>query len=142
MTLKVKKLTNRAKFPQYQTEGAAGLDLYSIEDKILKAGKFSTISTGIVIEIPKGYEGQIRPRSGLAFNYGIGILNSPGTIDSDYRGEIKIILFNLSSEDFKVKKGMRIAQLIISKIYHCKVVTENKLSKTKRGIDGFGSTGM
>ncbi|MDD2889456.1 MAG: dUTP diphosphatase [bacterium] len=142
MTLKVKKLTNRAKFPQYQTEGAAGLDLYSIEDKTLKAGKFLTVSTGIVVEIPKGYEGQVRPRSGLAFNYGIGILNSPGTIDSDYRGEIKVILFNLSAEDFKIKKGMRIAQLIISKTYRCKLVIENKLSKTKRGVNGFGSTGM
>ncbi|MFA5033304.1 MAG: dUTP diphosphatase [bacterium] len=142
MTLKVKRLTNRAKFPQYQTEGAAGLDLYSIEDKTLKAGRFLTVGTGIVVEIPKGYEGQVRPRSGLAFNYGIGILNSPGTIDSDYRGEIKIILFNLSSEDFKIKKGMRIAQLIISKTCRCKLVTENKLSETKRGVNGFGSTGM
>jgi dUTP pyrophosphatase len=142
VTLKVKKLNSRAKFPQYQTDGAAGLDLYSIENKILKAGKFLTISTGIVIEIPKGYEGQIRPRSGLAFNYGIGVLNSPGTIDSDYRGEIKIILFNLSSKDFKIEEGMRVAQLIVSKVCRCKLVTENKLSKTKRGIYGFGSTGM
>lgn len=141
MTLKVKKLVHGATVPQYKSTGAAGLDLYSIKNTIIKAKSFAFVGTGIAVELPEGFEGQVRPRSGLAIEYGIGILNSPGTIDSDYRGEVKIILFNFSFKDFKVKKGMRIAQLVVSKIYRCKII-EKELSHTCRGIKGFGSTGI
>ncbi|PIU28266.1 MAG: dUTP diphosphatase, partial [Candidatus Hydromicrobium americanum] len=102
--------------------------------------EYKIIPTGIGIEIPTGFEAQIRPRSGLALKHGIGILNSPGTIDSDYRGEIKVILFNLGKQSFIVKPGMRIAQLVIAKTYQVEIV-ETELSDTSRGIRGFGSTG-
>jgi dUTP pyrophosphatase len=98
------------------------------------------VPTGIALEIPFEYEGQVRPRSGLAANSGIGVLNAPGTIDSDYRGEIKVILFNLSKEDFKIKKGDRIAQLIISRVERIDLVEVNDLESTKREDGGFGST--
>lgn len=140
MTLRVKKLIPAAKLPEYKTSGASGLDLHSIEEKNLLPNSFASVKTGIAIELPKGFEGQVRPRSGLALNDGIGILNSPGTIDSDYRGEIKVILFNFSNKKFRIKKEMRIAQLVVSKVHRCKVI-EEKLSKTKRGSKGFGSTG-
>jgi dUTP pyrophosphatase len=130
--------------PTYATEGSAGMDLFAdVENEItIKPGEIAIVPTGIAIELPPGYEAQIRPRSGLAINYGITLLNTPGTIDSDYRGEIKVILINLGKNDFIVKRGDRIAQMIVSK--YAKVVWEEtkELNKTKRGEGGFGHTGI
>ena len=107
----------------------------------LKAGAVGLVPTGLRVEIPEGYEIQVRPRSGLALNHGIGLLNSPGTIDSDYRGEIKIIMFNFGKEDFVINSGERIAQLIVGKVYQAEVVDSDELSETSRGEGGFGHTG-
>jgi dUTP pyrophosphatase len=127
--------------PKYQTVSSSGVDLHSAHDFTLKAGAFQMIETGIAIEIPKGIEAQVRPRSGLAAKSGIGVLNSPGTIDADYRGEIKVILFNFSKKPFKIKKGDRIAQLVFAKVTKVKLQEHKKLSKTARGSGGFGHTG-
>ncbi|MCS7250054.1 MAG: dUTP diphosphatase [candidate division WOR-3 bacterium] len=138
--VKIKRISS-IPLPKYQTPDASGLDLYSAEDKVIKKKSFATIRTGIAIEIPKGYEAQVRPRSGLAKNYGIGVLNSPGTIDADYRGEIMVILFNFSNKNFKIKKGERIAQLVFSPIVKVKWVEVKELKKSKRNEGGFGHTG-
>ena len=114
--VKVKILNPDAIIPKYQTEEAAGFDLHSIEEKTVKAGEREVIKTGLAVALPKGYELQVRPRSGLALKNGITVLNTPGTVDSDYRGELMVILFNTSKEDFAVKKGERIAQAIIKEI--------------------------
>ena len=131
--------------PTYATEGSAGMDLRANLDKeiVIKSLERCVIPTGIFIELPIGYEAQIRPRSGLAFNCCVTILNTPGTIDSDYRGEIKIILINLSNQDFLVKHGDRIGQMIISKYetIELNLIDEFEVS-TKRGVGGFGSTGF
>ena len=107
----------------------------------LSAGSVALIPTNFSVEIPKGFEIQVRPRSGLAIKHGIGILNSPGTIDSDYRGEVKIILMNFSKEDFVINRGDRIAQLVVSKVYHAELNESNDLEISKRGEGGFGHTG-
>lgn len=138
--VKIKRIEDLP-LPKYQTPDSSGLDLYSAEDKIIKKKSFDTVRTGIAIEIPKGYEAQIRPRSGLAKNYGIGILNSPGTIDADYRGEIMVILFNFSNKDFPIKKGERIAQLVFSPVVRVEWVEVKELKKSKRDKGGFGHTG-
>lgn len=127
--------------PNYQTTDASGVDLHSAEKTVIKSGKFQLVSTGIAIEMSKGMEAQVRPRSGLAAKSGIGILNSPGTIDADYRGEIKVILFNFSKKSFKIEKGDRIAQLVFSKVTKVILQEQKQLSKTKRGSGGFGHTG-
>ena len=128
--------------PKYQTLGSAGCDLLSAENLVIRPGKRALVSTGLKIEIPTGFEGQVRPRSGLAAKYGITVLNSPGTIDEDFRGTIKVILFNAGDEEFIVKKGERIAQLVFSKIFHGTFLkTEGGLTNTSRGAGGFGSTG-
>lgn len=129
--------------PEYSTSGSAGMDIRAAlkDELILKPGQIELISTNIAVEIPVGYEIQVRPRSGLAIKHGIGVLNSPGTIDSDYRGEIKIILINLSKEDFKVSSGNRIAQLVLSKVYLAEMRESNDLNNSKRGEGGFGHTG-
>ncbi|MBS4015763.1 MAG: dUTP diphosphatase [Candidatus Latescibacteria bacterium] len=127
--------------PVYQTLDASGIDLHAAQNYTLKKGEFKMIDTGIAIEMPKGLEAQVRPRSGLAAKFGIGVLNSPGTIDADYRGEIKVILFNFSKKDFKIKKGDRIAQLVFAKITRVNLKEYKRLSKTKRGHGGFGHTG-
>jgi dUTP pyrophosphatase len=111
------------------------------DELILKAGEVNLIPTNLVVEIPEGFEIQVRPRSGLAVKHGIGLLNSPGTIDSDYRGEIKIIMMNFSREDFVVKRGDRIAQLVLSKVYRADFEENSNLKDTKRGEGGFGHTG-
>ena len=123
---------------------SSGVDLLSAEttDIVLKPGKIKLISTGIKIMIPKGYEGQIRPRSGLALKHGITVLNTPGTIDSDYRGIVKVILINLGEEDFKIRRGDRIAQLVIQKIFFPNFKIVGTLDKTKRGEGGFGHSGI
>lgn len=129
--------------PEYQTEFSSGMDVRAAVEKEMKvqAGKTALVPTNLKMEIPTGYEIQVRPRSGLAVKHGIGILNSPGTIDSDYRGEIKIILFNYGQEDFFIKRGDRIAQLVIGKVFHVALVETDNLVNTKRGEGGFGHTG-
>ncbi len=128
--------------PQYETNGSAGLDIKSAENGLLKPGQFKLITTGLRVEIPYGYEIQVRPRSGLAKNYGITVLNSPGTIDADYRGEIGVILINHGQYDFEIKSGDRIAQLVIAPVERIQWQAVGSLdSSTKRGEKGFGSTG-
>jgi dUTP pyrophosphatase len=141
MKLKIKKLNPEAIIPAYQTKEAAGFDLHSIENVILKPGERKLIGTGLAFEIEYGYEVQIRPRSGLAYKHGITVLNSPGTIDSDYRGEIKVLLINHSNEEFEIKKGDRIAQAVVAPVIQAEIVEVEELSSTKRGEGGFGSTG-
>ena len=129
--------------PEYKSEQASGCDLYADIDKeiIIESGKYSIVPTGIRIELPDGYEAQVRPRSGLALKHGIGVLNTPGTIDADYRGEIKVILFNLGHESFTIRTGDRIAQLVFNKIVHGEFIAVEELRDTKRGSGGFGHTG-
>lgn len=146
MEINIKRISNKfldVPLPAYATEGSSGMDLRAaIDDQlILKKGEFVLVPTNLIFEIPEGYEIQVRPRSGLAAKYGIGVLNSPGTIDSDYRGEVKVILFNFGGKDFVVKRGDRIAQIILSKTISFSVIEVNKLSSTKRGEGGFGHTG-
>lgn len=132
-----------AVIPEYKTAGAAGADLYALVESpvTIPAGKFAMIPTGLFFEIPEGYEIQIRPRSGLAAKNGVTVLNTPGTIDSDYRGEIKIILVNLSDKDFVVNNGERVAQMVIAPVTQASFTIVDQLSDTERGTGGFGSTG-
>lgn len=139
--LKIKLIHDEAKLPYRANEGDAGLDLFSIEEKIIKAGEAELVRTGIQIELPEGTEAQIRPRSGLAVKHSITVLNSPGTIDEGYRGEIKIILINHGKKDFKVEKHMRIAQMIIAPVLQVELVQTEILSNTGRDKGGFGSSG-
>lgn len=132
------KLHEDAIIPQYQTIGSAGLDLHSIQAAVLEPGKWALVPTGLTITLPKDTEGQVRPRSGLAAKHGITVLNSPGTIDEDYRGEIKVILYNASDSTFSIEKGDRIAQLVIAPVYKLQGLT---LENT-RADNGFGSTGL
>ena len=129
--------------PSYQTNGSAGMDLraHLEKDIVLKPLERSIIPTGLFMALPLGYEAQVRPRSGLAAKYGLTVLNSPGTIDADYRGEIGVILVNISNTDFTVKNGERVAQLVISKHARGEWVSVQNLSDTSRGSSGFGSTG-
>ena len=144
--LKIKKLENSQglALPKYETNGSAGMDLIASidEDIIIKSGEIKLIKTGIAIALEKGFEAQIRPRSGLALKNGITVLNTPGTIDSDYRGEICVILINHSKLDFVVSRGMRIAQMIIAKYAQAEIVEVENLDATIRGTSGFGSTGV
>lgn len=143
MTIKV---INKSKhdLPKYQTELSAGMDLYAnIDETItLKPLERTLVKTGLFISLPKGYEAQIRPRSGLAFKNGITVLNSPGTIDADYRGEIGVILVNLSSQDFTINDGDRIAQMVIAKHETATWEEVENLDETNRGEGGFGSSGV
>jgi len=144
--IKVKRLSNEfsdIELPAYATEGSAGMDIRAAvtDEMILEPAKVTLVPTNISVEIPKGYEIQVRPRSGLAANHSIGILNSPGTIDSDYRGEIKIIMMNFGSEPFVIHRGDRIAQLIVSKVYQAKIIESDNLNSSLRGEGGFGHTG-
>jgi dUTP pyrophosphatase len=127
--------------PQRATEHAAGLDVVAAEDLILAPGQRHAVATGFSLAIPHGYEVQVRPRSGLALKHGITCLNTPGTIDSDYRGEVKVILANLGSEPFEVRRGERIAQLVPAPVLRADFVEASALSDTERGSGGFGSTG-
>lgn len=143
--VKIKQLENAhgLPMPHYATEQSAGLDLpAAIEnDVVIKAGQTKIIPTGIAIALPMGYEAQVRPRSGLAAKHGVTVLNSPGTIDADYRGEIKAILINHRTEDFTITRGMRIAQMVIAKYEHVQFDEVESLEETQRGAGGFGSTG-
>ncbi|MBN1756412.1 dUTP diphosphatase [bacterium] len=143
LTIKIKLIRGDSCLPRYMTPLASGVDLYASipETLVIPAGDFIMVPTGIAAEIPPGFEGQVRPRSGLAARNGIGLLNAPGTIDADYRGEIKVILFNFGDTDFPVKPGERIAQLIFSKVYHANFEIVEELDSTERGKGGFGHTG-
>ena len=141
MIVKIKLTSKNLNTPTYATKGSAGVDLSSSASINLKAGAIELIPTGIYLEIPFGYEGQVRSRSGLSYKNGVHVLNSPGTIDSDYRGEVKVILKNSSSEDFFIEEGMRIAQLVFSKYEHVNFENVESFDETERGSGGFGSTG-
>ncbi len=142
--VQVKRLNNGAglPLPSYETEGAAGMDICAAEGLNLRVGKRAAVATGFAFAIPQGYEIQIRPRSGLALKNGITCLNTPGTIDSDYRGEIKVILANLGDEDFLIKTGDRIAQIVVAPVSQAALIEVDALDKTARGAGGFGSTGV
>ncbi len=142
MQIKIINKSNNP-LPAYETSGSAGMDLRAFlqEEVVLKPLERKLIATGLYIELPFGYEAQLRPRSGLAFKHGISLPNSPATIDSDYRGEIKIALINLSTENFTVKTGERIAQMIIAKHETAELIEVQELNETRRGEGGFGSTG-
>ena len=133
-----------ATIPLYKTAGAAGADLCAkiSHPLTIKAGKFAMVPTGLYFEIPEGYEVQVRPRSGLAAKNGVTVLNTPGTIDSDYRGEIKVILINLGNKDFVVNDKERIAQMVIAPVIQAGFEITDSLSETERGTGGFGSTGV
>lgn len=143
LEIKINKLNDKAQIPFYATKQSAGMDLRACIDnnEIMPPGEVKIIPTGIAIALPEGYEAQIRPRSGLAAKNAVTVLNSPGTIDADYRGEIKIILINHSKVSFEVENGMRIAQMVIAK-HETATFIEGDLEKTERGVDGFGSTGL
>jgi dUTP pyrophosphatase len=141
-SVKIKRLSPNAQLPSYQSVEAAGMDLVSTEDVTLEPMQRRAISTGLSIELPVGYEGQVRPRSGLALKHGLTCLNSPGTIDSDYRGEVKVLLVNLSTELAKIRSGDRIAQLVIAPVCRATLVEVENLQDTVRGRGGFGSTGV
>lgn len=132
-----------SKLPEYQSKGSAGADLCACIDNdiVIDPGKVKLIPTGLSIEIPEGYEAQIRPRSGLALKHGISLLNTPGTIDSDYRGEIKIIMANFGEKEFVVTHGMRIAQMVFAKVFKGHFFQTDNLEQTDRGSGGFGHTG-
>lgn len=142
MRVKIINKSNNA-LPAYETASSAGMDLRAFVDAdvVLKPFERKLIPTGLYIELPDGYEAQIRPRSGLAIKSGITVLNSPGTIDADYRGEIKVILINLSQDEFTIKSGDRICQMVIAKHEKAEFVEVNEISETERGAGGFGHTG-
>jgi dUTP pyrophosphatase len=141
---RISESTNDVSLPTYATIGSAGMDIYAAveQDLVVKEGVTLLVPTGFSLEIPIGYEAQIRPRSGLAIKHNIGLMNSPGTIDSDYRGEVKIVLTNYGKSDFVVKRGDRIAQMVIAKYERVEWIESEQLSKTERGAGGFGHTGI
>ena len=142
VTIHVKKLSADAKIPQSARLGDAAYDLFSSVDYELMPREWYAVPTGIAIEIPDGYEGQVRPRSGLAAKEGVTVLNTPGTIDSGYRGEVKTIMINLGDKPFKITKGMRISQIAIRPVPEVQFIEVDELSDTERGEGGFGSTGI
>ena len=139
----IKRLSKKVSLPKYETSGSSGMDLAANIDANINIdpGKTAIIPTGLALSIPKGFEIQIRPRSGLAAKQKISVLNTPGTIDADYRGEIKVILINLGQVSFKVEKGLRIAQMVVCPIVQAQLKEVDDLSETDRGKGGFGSTG-
>ena len=146
ISIQIKRLENNADLPLpgYETEGSSGMDLRAAVERpvILDPGEVKLIPTGFAVSIPPGYEGQVRPRSGLALRHGIGMVNSPGTIDSDYRGEVSIILINWGQRPFTINRGDRIAQIIIAKVYRVDLVDADSLDSTRRGSGGFGHSGI
>ena len=141
LTLKIKSIYEYAKIPHYAHDGDAGMDLYSVEEKTIHPGETALIKTGIQIELPKNTEAQIRPRSGLALKHSVTVLNTPGTIDEGYRGEVGVILINHGKQPFVVEKHMRVAQMVIKPVLKVNVMEVKELSETERGGGGFGSTG-
>lgn len=142
MKLYVEIIDNNAKLPSYAHEGDAGMDLYSIDEVVILPGERVLVHTGIKIQLPPNTEAQIRPRSGLALRSGITLLNTPGTIDEGYRGEIGIIVINHGTEEFKVLKGMKIAQMVIKPVLKVEIEQADELGHSERGEGGFGSTGI
>ncbi|HHI88064.1 MAG: deoxyuridine 5'-triphosphate nucleotidohydrolase [Candidatus Cloacimonas sp. 4484_140] len=142
ISIKFRKLTKTAQTPQKMTEHSSGFDLYAdVDELIIQPKDVVLISTGISLEIPPGYEAQVRPRSGLAIKHKIGILNSPGTIDADYRGEVKVILFNFGNKPFVVVRDMRIAQMVFARAEYAELTESTSLEETERNDGGFGHTG-
>lgn len=139
--VKVQKINPEAVIPEYIHEGDSGMDVYSVNNMELKSGERKLIGTGLRFEIPIGYEIQVRPRSGLAIKKGVTVLNTPGTVDSSYRGELGVILINHSNETYSVKKGERVAQIVLSKVEKMLLEEIEELSSTERGSGGFGHTG-
>ena len=139
----IKRLSENISLPKYETDGSSGMDLAANVDKeiIIKPGKFAIIPTGLAVSIPKNYEIQIRPRSGFAAKNQLSVLNTPGTIDADYRGELKVILINLGEKCFTIQSGLRIAQMVLCPVSRASLKEVDKLEKTERGTGGFGSTG-
>lgn len=139
----VKRVRPKGRLPRYMSDGASGMDLFAClqEDLVIYPGRWALVPTGVALAIPPGYEGQVRPRSGLALEHGVTLLNSPGTIDSDYRGEVKVILVNQGSEPFTVKDGDRIAQLVIQPVTRVYLKETGDLPPTTRSDGGFGHTG-
>jgi dUTP pyrophosphatase len=142
LKLRIKKEVEDIPTPAYAHEGDAGLDLYAAEETVLQPGERKLVSTGIRIALEKGFEAQVRPKSGLAVNQGITILNTPGTIDFQYRGLVKVILYNASQEAYKIEKGKKIAQMVVNKVESAQVEVVEELDETVRGDGGFGSTGL
>ncbi|EEH98425.2 MULTISPECIES: dUTP diphosphatase [Clostridium] len=141
LKLKVQKIHNEAIIPNYAHKGDAGLDLYSVEEVKINPSETALIKTGIKIELPPQTEAQVRPRSGLALKHGITVLNTPGTIDEGYRGEVGVVLINHGRETFIVEKGMKIAQMVVKPVWYVEVDEVEELSETERAEGGFGSTG-
>ncbi len=139
--IRILRLKKDIPLPSRATPDSVGVDLYAAEATIIKARSFGVVRTGIAIELPRGVEGQVRARSGLALRHGIGVLNSPGTIDPDYRGEVSVILFNFSDVDFEIKPKDRIAQIVFSRTVEVEFEENQSLTPTKRGQGGFGHTG-
>ncbi|SHG56482.1 dUTP pyrophosphatase [Thermosyntropha lipolytica DSM 11003] len=145
MKILVKRLhSHDLPLPQYMTPGASGLDIYAAVDQevVIPPGKFFLVPTGLAVAIPEGYEAQIRPRSGLALKYGITLLNTPGTIDADYRGEIKVLVINLGDKEYILKRGERIAQMVFARVEKVELEETDDLEITARGAGGFGHTGV
>ncbi|WP_096153048.1 MULTISPECIES: dUTP diphosphatase [Bacillus] len=140
--LKVKRVHTDAQLPFRANVGDAGLDLFSVEEKVIKSGEAALIRTGLVLELPKGTEAQVRPRSGLALKHSVTVLNSPGTIDEGYRGEVKVILINHGKKDFLVEKNMRVAQMVMAPVTKVNIVQVEEVTDTSRGVGGFGSSGI
>jgi dUTP pyrophosphatase len=146
LALKIKRLEDNddMPLPSYGSDGSSGMDIRASvkEPVVLKPGEIRLIPTGLTVSIPRGYEGQIRPRSGLALQYGMGIINSPGTIDSDYRGEICIIVINWGEQPFTIRRGDRIAQMVMAKVFRAEIIEVDELDLTQRGVGGFGHSGI
>lgn len=140
LTVKV-KAAEGVSLPAYATAGASGMDIRANESAVIKAGGRGCVGTGLFMEIPEGFEAQVRPRSGLALKHGVTVLNSPGTIDSDYRGEIRVILANLGEDDFHIEPGDRIAQIVFAQVTQASLELSEELGYTERATGGFGSTG-
>ena len=142
MKVRVKKIHKDAKIPGYAHQGDSGMDLYSVEEATIEPGERKMVGTGLQISLPKGFEAQIRPKSGLAANFGVTVLNTPGTVDSCYRGEVRVILANLGKEAYKVEKGKKIAQMVIARVEEAEIEEVEELDDTARKDGGFGSTGL
>ncbi len=142
MTVSFKRISPDASLPSYARPGDAGMDLKSAEDAVVEPGARLLVHTGLAMALPGGYEAQVRPRSGLALKHGITVLNTPGTIDEGYRGEVGVILFNTGDTAFKIAKGDRIAQMVIAPVTRARIVETDDLGSTERGAGGFGSTGV
>lgn len=148
MKVSIRRLPNAEglPLPAYASDGAAGLDLYAAlppgQKLVLEPGARDLIPTGVEIALPAGFEAQVRPRSGLAVEHGVTVLNAPGTIDSDYRGEVKALLINHGGQPFEITRGMRIAQLVVAPVAHATLIEREELDETARGAGGFGSTGL